>query len=187
MRPSPAPTSTPTKTVAPTTPSPSTYHPTNNECECVDTDDGATDKMGATCANFDQDRYFSAFELTSSNNNRRRLTSSNNGRRRLSQFYYDGGYDDYGYDDDDDDYGYDDDDDYGSYDDGGTSTEDGCYFNAETNCIGDGSGSDNYGNYESCSWTVLLDTGLRVEEFDTEYGFDYVRSRVRRARDHPRF
>ena len=131
MRPSPAPTSTPTKTVAPTTPSPSTYHPTNSECECVDTDDGATDKMGATCANFEDARDFSAFELTSGS----------------------------------------------SY---------GCYFNAETNCIGEGSGSDNYENYESCSWNVLVDTDLRVEEFYTESYFDYVRSRMRRARDHPR-
>ena len=132
MRPSPAPTSTPTKTVAPTTPSPSTYHPTNSECECVDTDDGATDSMGSTCANFEGARVFPAFELT----------------------------------------------DGSSY---------GCYNNyPDTNCIGEGSGSDNYENYESCSWNVLVDTDLRVEEFYTESYFDYVRSRMRRARDHPR-
>ena len=123
--PTPLPSSQPTKTTAPTTPSPSTYHPTNSECQCIDTDDGATDSVGKTCANFDDSRSFSVFELTSSNAD--------------------------------------------------------CTFNAYTNCISDGSGSSNYGNYESCSWTVLLDSDLRIEEFDTESGFDYVRMPRARA------
>ena len=63
--PTPLPSAQPTKTTAPTTPSPSTYHPTNSECQCVDTDDGATDSAGLTCSNFEDTRQLPVFELVS--------------------------------------------------------------------------------------------------------------------------
>ena len=123
------PTASPLPTLAPTvSPTPKTsYLPTNSECECVDTDDGATDSVGKTCANF---KDAIVFQLT-----------------------------------------------YNTGD---------CYFDADTNCISEGDGTYDYYAYDVCEWTVLLDTGLRVEEFETDsYQSDqlsgYVRSRARRA------